>query len=113
MTREEFKSALEKLVTLYMGDFTRYDSDPQIVVTPATLFVDLVNGRERLTDIADSEEAVEDAAAADKPETEDATDYQARRDQDYYPVKSLLHKNSEGCAEINNEAVEKIVNVYF
>ncbi len=113
MTRVEFKKALEKLVTLYMGDFTRYDSDPQIVVTPATLFVDLVNGRERLTDIADSEEAVEDAAAADRPESEDATDFQVRRDQDYYPVKSLLRKNSEGVAEINDEAIEKITDVYF
>lgn len=113
MTREEFKKALEKIVTLYMGDFTRYDGDPQVVVTPATLFVDLVNGRERLTDIADSDEAVEDAAAAESPESEDATDYQARRDQDYYPVKSLLRKNSEGKAEIDEEAVEKIVNVYF
>lgn len=113
MTREQLTQAIDKLLTLYIGDFTRYDRDPQITVNPATLFVDLVNSSERLTDIAYSDEAVEDAAAADRPETEDATDRQARRDQDYYPVKSLLRKNSQGLAEPNPDAIAALTAVYF
>lgn len=113
MKREEFKKALEKIVELYMGDFERYDRDPQIVVTPSTLLVDLVNGSERLEDIADSEEAVEDAAAADRADSEDYADFQARRDQDYYPVTSMLMKDAQGRAVVDEEAINRVVAEYF
>lgn len=96
-----------------MGDFERYDNDPQIVVTPSTLLVDLVNGSERLEDIADSDETVEEAAAADRSDVEEYADFQARRDQDYYPVKMMIKKNADGVAVMDEDAIERVVDEYF
>lgn len=112
MTRKDFEEAITKLVNLYIGDFERYDSNPQIYVDPATMFVDLVNGSDFYRNIEDSDEAVENAAGADRPESEDADDYQVRRNPDFYPVKTLF-KVSDGVGTPDAEAISVLAAKYF
>lgn len=113
MTRNEFSSLVNKVVEQYMESFSLYDSNPQLKINPVTLTIQLVNGSEMQTDIEYSDEAIEEAAGAQTPEYEDAMDAQARRNPDFYAVKHLLKKDSQGKATINQAAIEEIVNIYF
>lgn len=64
MTREEFKKSLLDNINLYINNFYRFDSNPQLRVNPDTLAVTLVNGSDILKEIGDNDEAIEAAAAS-------------------------------------------------
>lgn len=113
MTIDEFKKILSDNVQLYIDNFDRFDSNPQIRVNPELMRVDIVNGSEFLSGIADSEEAVEDAAAAESAESEDAADYQVRQNPDFYPVKKLLDTLPDGKTVPSAKAIDEIAKVYF
>lgn len=113
MTINEFKKIVSDNVQLYIDNFDRFDSNPQIRVNPELLSIDLVNGSDFLSGIADSEEAVEDAAAAGSAESDDAADYQVRQNPDFYPVKKLLDTLPDGKTVPSAKALEEIAKVYF
>ena len=113
MTREEFSALVKKAVELYIGSFEMYDSNPQIKVNPMTLAIQLVNGSEMMTDIEYSDEAVEEAAAANRAETEDATDFQVARNPDFYSVHRLMTKDPAGKAIPSDTAIAEVVDTYF
>lgn len=104
MTIDEFKKIVSDNVQLYIDNFDRFDSNPQIRVNPELMRVDIVNGSDFLSGIADSEEAVEDAAAAD---------YQVRQNPDFYPVKKLLYTLPDGKTVPSAKAIDEIAKVYF
>lgn len=112
MTQIDLKKVITDLVEEYIEDFDRFDSNPQIRVNPALKRAMLVNGRDMLEAIADSDEAIEDAAGAQGDETESATDYQASQNPDFYPVKKLLKTLSNGKTVPDAEAIEKIASNY-
>lgn len=113
MTKEDFTRFVTTLVERYIQDFDSFDSNPQLKVIPVTLNATIVNGSEMYTDIEYSDEVIENGAAADRPDAEDAQDAQARRNPDFYAVKKLLKKSTEGKAVPNTEAIEEVVNIYF
>ena len=76
MTRDEFIEKLTGEVNTYIENFDRFDSDPQLKVIPATLDVALVNGSERSDAVEDSDEAIENAAAAHGMANQETMDYQ-------------------------------------
>lgn len=90
MKHEEFVKLICSLVEEYIDNFDMFDSNPQIRVNPVSLDAALVNGSDMLSELEDSNEAVEDAAGARGAETEDASDYQVKQNPDFYPVKELL-----------------------
>ncbi|MBD5358255.1 MAG: hypothetical protein HDR88_14900 [Bacteroides sp.] len=112
MTHEELSKKIADLVEEYIENFDRFDSNPQIRVNPALDRVTLVNGSDMLEEIEDSDEAVEDAAAADGAETEDASDYQASQNPDFYPVKKLLKTEGSGKTVPDKTAIKKIADQY-
>ncbi len=112
MTHEELSKKISDLVEEYIENFDRFDSNPQIRVNPALDRVALVNGSDMLAEIEDSDEAVEDAAAADGAETEDASDYQASQNPDFYPVKKLLTITESGKTVPDKAAIKKITEQY-
>lgn len=113
MEKTNFIKALTNRVQEYIDNFDRFDNNPQLMVNPQSLTVEVVNGSDMLANIADSEEAVEDAVSAQGDESEAATDYQASQDPDFYPVKELLDPTKKGMTVPDAKAIEKIAKKYF
>lgn len=113
MTKNDFTQLLTTIVNHYIDDFSSFDSNPQLKINPVLMTVDLINGSEMFTDIEYADEAVEQAVAAESEENEEATDYQASQNPDFYPVKKLLRKNAEGRAEANPDAIAAVAAEYF
>lgn len=112
MDSKDFKRILTDRVQEYIDNFDRFDSNPQLRVNPVSHMVDLVNGSDMLSEIEDSDEAIEDAAASQGMESDDATDYQVKQNPDFYPVKRLLQP--KGHTDVPSEVeIEKIVKQYF
>ncbi|MDE6007170.1 MAG: hypothetical protein K2G67_06420 [Muribaculaceae bacterium] len=109
MTLEE---SITRLVNEYIDNFDRFDSNPQIRINPATLTATLVNGSDMLTAIADNDEAIEDAAAADGLSTEDAADFQASQNPDFYAVKKLLISSPAGNTSADIARIRRIAANY-
>ena len=113
MTREEFKKAIRDNVEFYIGNFYRYDSNPQLRVNPDTLGMELVNGTDMLEGIGDNDEAIESAAASHGMAWQEASDEQVSRNPVYYSIKSLLEAVSDDKTLPNEKEIENIVGVYF
>lgn len=89
-TEKEFIGEITELVNGYIENFDRYDSNPQLRINPLLKRVELINGADMGAEIEDADEAVENAAIAQNPATEDADDRQVRQNPDFYPVKNFL-----------------------
>lgn len=113
MKREDFEKALSDLVQEYIDNFDRFDSNPQIRVNPELLYVEAIDGRAMLEGIGDSDEAIEDAAYAEGDETMSASDFQAKENPDFYPIKSLLKPNGPHSSIPDKDAIAKIADNYF
>lgn len=113
MTREEFKKTVEDNINIYINNFYRFDSNPQLNINPDTLVVTLENGSDSLTDRADNEEALEAAAASHGMASQEASEYQVTRNADFYAVKPLLEATRDGGTRPKESAVEAIVQNYF
>ena len=113
MTQEEFIKAITHAVTLYTNAPEYFDANPQLRINPATLDVVAINGRDMLEGIADSDEAVEDAAAAQGDETESATDFQASQDPDFYPIKEYVKAEEGGRMKPDAKAIAKLAARYI
>lgn len=111
--RKTFVKAVTDLVQEYIDNWDRFDSNPQIRVNPELLYVEAVDGRAMLEDTGDSEEAFEDAAAAQGDETMSATDYQEKEDPDFYPIKDLIKPAGHNLSVPDSEKIEKIADEYF
>ena len=99
-------------INLYIGNFDRFDSNPQLRINPMTLDVAVVDGSDMINEIAESDETVEDAAGAQGAESEDATDYQVKRNPDFFPVKSLIFTNSGNKTIPDPDKISKIAASY-
>ena len=113
MTREEFKKSVEDAIQLYIDNFYRFDSNPQVRVNPTTLSVELVNGADILAGIGDNDEAIEAAAASHGMANQEAADFQVSLNPDYYAVKPMLEATPDGGTKAKSESVDFIVNTYF
>ena len=112
MDSKGFKHRLTESVQEYIDNFDRFDSNPQLRVNPVSLRVDLVNGSDLFAEIEDSDEAIEDAAASQGMESDEATDFQVKQNPDFYPVKKLL--KPEGATDVPSVVeIDKIVKKYF
>lgn len=112
MTREEFIKRVTENVQGYIDNFDRFDSNPQLRVDPESLYVDVVNGIDMAAEIEDSDEAVENAAAAEGAATKEADDAQVRRNPDLYAVKSILRP--QGDTDIpDSKRISEIADTYF
>lgn len=113
MERSVFVKAVTDLVQEYIDNWDRFDSNPQIRVNPTLLYVEAVDGNAMLEGIGDSDEAIEDAAYAEGDETMSATDYQAKENPDFYPIKDLIKPVGHNISVPDPEKIEKIADEYF
>ena len=113
MKKEEFVEAVEGLVWVYINNEDMLGKNAQIRVNPVLLYVDLFSEKEFLQGLADSQEAIENAAYAhDAAQYEDA-DYQAQQNPDFYPAQTLVKKDTDGKSIPSREAVVKVAANYF
>ena len=101
------------MVQNYIDNFYDFDSNPQLRVNPELLYVEIENGYAYQDDIEYSDEVVENAAYAEGDATESASDYQAKQNYDYYPVKKLIKRAGEHKAVPDTEAIDAVVAEYF
>lgn len=111
--KNTFIKAITDLVQEYLGNWDRFDSNPQIRVNPELLYVDAIDGSAMLEGLGDSEEAFEDAAYAQGDETMSATDYQEKQDPDFYPIKDLIKPVGHNISVPDMEKIEQIAASYF
>lgn len=112
MTSQQFISAATVAIEEYLSNPRAFDENTQLTVNPVTSFIGLINGREYLDGIEQTQENGEIAAAADRPDTEEFTDYQEQQDRDYYPVGSFLKKMADGRLVIDHEALRAAAAKY-
>lgn len=113
MTRENFISRITDIVNNYITYYIGPKRDFQVKVNPETLYTVLVDTVDQDNSIEYSDEAVEEAAAADSAEYEDAMDGQSRRNPDFYALRSLIKTDAEGKSTPDVEAIAKIADTYF
>lgn len=112
MTREDFIKDITAKVQLYIDNFDRFDSNPQLRINPFNLHSELVNGSDLYAEIEDSDEAVENASAAVGGASEEYTDYQVKQNPDFYPVKKLLQATKDSDVP-SGVAIARIADIYF
>lgn len=112
MTRQEFSDNVTGIVKLYLENTYDFDTNPQLRISAAR-DIDIINGSELLADIADNNEAVEEAAGAQGAEYMDSTDAQVRRNPDFVPVKKLISKGADGKYAPDMNAIHRLVGTYF
>ena len=113
MTRKELIENINTTLRRYLNATEYYGPDPQLSVNPVTLYVDLATDATRTAGLADSEEALEDAAAAQGDASEAATDFQARENPDYYPVSQFLKYTSGAPTVPDTAAVAALALSYI
>ena len=114
MTRQEFSDRITDIVNNYITYYIAgRGDDPQVRVNPQSLYTDLVADRDHMLDIGYSDEALEEAAAADTESYAEAMDSQARQNPDYYAVKSLITLGKDGKPVADTGAIEAIADTYF
>lgn len=111
-SKVSFKNDIINLLHAFVefGDSTA--GNPQVRIDPQTLYVALANGADFIDEIADTEENIENEAAAESNSAEEAADFQAQRDPDFYPVSRFLTLQ-HGKRIINQEAVDRLVDSYY
>lgn len=112
MTRDELSDTIAITIKEYVGHDNNNGPGLKLSINPVSLFVSVITQDEMLSDIENSNEAVEDAAAAERPELEEATDYQVEQNPDIYPVDRLLKMSATGFYDVDMDAVRKIAAKY-
>ncbi len=112
MTNTKLVSAIGNAVERYIEDYDIYDQDPHIRINPANLNVAIVNGRDMLDEIEDSNEAVEDAAGAQGAASEQSTDFQVTQNPDFYALNRLVIVMDDGHMVPNDDAIKNIAANY-
>lgn len=112
MDKELFRKRLNDAVNLYIGNFDRFDTNAQVMVNPDNYAVSLINGRDMASEIEDSDEVIENAAIAEGAATEEADDYQAHRNPDFYPVKGLLETRPDGQVVPSRLRIAALMKLY-
>lgn len=114
MKKEEFVEAVSGLLWVYINNEEMLGDNAQIRVNPVLLYVDLLSGKEFLQALADTQEAIENAAYAHDAAQYEAADYQAQQNPDFYPACTLLMKDADGRTVPSRELIEeKLASNYF
>lgn len=113
MDKQEFIETLNNIVSNCIEEYGKLGPDAQLAINPITKYITVDTGDDIQYDIADADEAVETAAGAERPEQEDADDYQTRQNSDFYPLIELIKRDDSGHLIPDREAVERVIMTYF
>lgn len=113
MTREELTDNIVELVKRYIANADSFDPNPQLRIVPSTMSMTIVNGSDMLAEIEVSDENVDDESGVDGERSEEYADYQASRNPDFYPVKSMIKTDDDRKYVADAKAIESIATSYI
>lgn len=113
MTRNELIDRIGDAVFRYLDDFDQFEPNPQLTVNPVTLYADVVSGGDMLKDLAEGDEAIEDAAASEGAASDEYTDRQVHENLDYYPIRQFLHVRKGHPTVANPDAIARLAARYI
>lgn len=113
MNKDEFAETMRNIVAGYIAKFYEIGSEAQLSINPVTKFISVDVGNNIQSDIADAEEAVEEAAGAENPVDEDFSDYQAEQNPDFYPLRSFVISDGSGAHKPDDKAIVQLIDRYF
>lgn len=113
MDRKEFISTVTDVVTSYINYYDGPSDDAQVKVIPDPMVVELVDTVDRDDSLADNDEAVEDAAAAERSEEKEEDDAQAVRNPDFYAADTLITIGPDGRTVPDQKAIAAVADNYF
>ncbi len=113
MTHEKLTAHIVELINRYIANADSFDSNPQLRIVPSTMSMTIVNGSDRLAEIEVSDENVDDEAGVDGERSEEYADYQAGRNPDFYPVKSMIKADGNKKYAADTKAIESIATSYI
>lgn len=112
MTRKEFIEKAVGAVQEYIDNFYRFDSDPQLRINPAIADITLTDSNALRSAIEDSDEAIENAAAAHGMANQEAMDFQASVNPEFIAVKTLLRTLPDGTTVPDTDAIASLAARY-
>lgn len=113
VSREEFVNSVKDVVEKYIDNFYDYDKNPILRVNPLLKLVEVQNGYGFQEDIGYNDEVVEEGAAAEGDASESSTDYQAKQDYDFYPVREFFKVDANGQGSPDEVAINKLADKYY
>ncbi len=113
MTRKDLIEAITHAVMQYTQAPEFFDANPQLRINPSTLEVISVNGKDYYEEIEDNDEVIENEAAADGAATEEAEDFQASQNPDFYAIADYVIKEDDGKLSPDKKAIEKLAKTYL
>ncbi len=112
MDHKELTDTIAITIREYIGNSYNEHSDFKLRINPDTLSVSVITENQMLSDIEDSNEAIEDAAAAERAESKEAADLQASRNPDFYPIKDFIKISSGGKMDLDYDAIDSLARKY-
>ena len=113
MDKQEFLETLNNVVANCIEEYAQLGPDAQLSINPVTKYITVDTGDDIQYDIADADETVEMGAGAERPDQEDADDYQARQNPDFYPLIELIKRDDKGHLVPDQEAIDSVIAAYF
>lgn len=113
MTRKDFIEAITHAVEQYTKAPEFFDANPQLRINPSTYEVLSVNGNDYYEEIEDNDEVIENEAAADGGASEEAEDFQASQNPDFYAIRDYVIKDEAGKLSPDKKAIEKLAATYL
>lgn len=112
MTKEEFKLTVKHEVEDYIRNWDQFGHNPRLRVNPANLELRIYTASDFARAVEDADEVIENAAIAEGDETEQAGDWQAQQNPDFYPLRSLISAKGEETVP-DMSAIDRVARKYF
>lgn len=112
MTRTELTDKLAGIVSAYIANESAL-TDPQIRINPMTLDIGVVTAKEMFAEIEDYDEMLEESAAAEGAADEEESEFQVAQNPDFYSVKELVIKNTDGTQHPDITSIQDIAGKYL
>lgn len=112
MTKEDLRNAVNRCVAAYIEDYDVLGADSQLRINPATFDAVIMSERDKLDEIADADEALESAAAAQGMESQESMDYQVKQNPEFYPMSIFVRIMPDGHMRPDEERIEEILSKY-
>lgn len=112
MTHDEFVKIVGDIIEDFIQREPDLKADYQLMVNPYSLAIEIVSSDEMHKAIELADEVIENAALAERPATEDADDFQAQENPDFYPLRTLIRTDKSGKIVPDKRAIARVAKVY-
>lgn len=114
MKRQEIEERIREIVENYISDYANLRGrDMQLCVNPGAGDITVESAVNRLTDMYDSQAALEAAAASEGDRDEAATDFQVEVNPVFYPLRKFVREEPGDKLAIDTDAIRAFIDLYL